>query len=62
MVSPADAGHSWLRASATEHGLVVALTKAGYEIREIRTDRAGYVTYEDEHQLIAEPFRDTPTR
>jgi len=60
-------GISWLRSSATEHvaamqRLVDALTKAGYVVREVRTERAGYVTYEDEHQVVAEPFRDTPTK
>lgn len=60
-------GISSLRSSATEHiavmqRMVDALTKAGYLVREIRTERAGYVTYEDEHQVVAEPFRDTPTK
>jgi hypothetical protein len=60
-------GISWLRSSATEHvatmqRLVDALTNAGYVVREIRTERAGYVTYEDAHQVVAEPFRDTPTK
>lgn len=60
-------GISWLRTSATEHvavmqRIVAALTRAGYVVREIQADRAGYVTYEDDHQVVAEPFRDTPTK
>lgn len=27
----------------------------------IKTDRPGYVVYEDEHQVTAFPFRDTQT-
>jgi len=60
-------GLSWLRVSATEHVVVMrrlaeTVSKAGYVVRELRTERAGYVTYEDDHQVIAEPFRDTPTK
>jgi hypothetical protein len=29
---------------------------------ELRTERVGYVVYEDEAQVVAEPFRDTPTK
>jgi len=31
----------------------------GIEI--VRSERPGYVIYEDDAQIIAEPFRDTPT-
>jgi len=27
-------------------------------VRKIKTDRPGYVIYEDEWQLVAEPFRE----
>jgi hypothetical protein len=31
----------------------------GYVIREVRTHRPGYVVYEDEFQVVAEPFAET---
>ncbi|NVB81689.1 MAG: hypothetical protein HOV81_25060 [Kofleriaceae bacterium] len=60
-------GISWLRANATEHiaamrQLVDVVTRCGHEVTEIRAHRVGYVTYEDEAQVVAEPFRDTPTK
>lgn len=59
-------GISWLRASATEHvaamqRLAQIVARCGHEVTEVRTHRAGYVTYEDEVQVVAEPFRETPT-
>jgi hypothetical protein len=29
----------------------------GIYVKKIRNDKPGYVTYEDEWQLVAEPFR-----
>ncbi len=59
-------GISWLRSSATEHvnamqRLADAVSKCGHEVREVRAERVGYVIYEDDVQVVAEPFRDTPT-
>jgi hypothetical protein len=56
---------SWLRASASEHvsrirRVAQLVEAAGIPVEEIRTDRPGYVVYEDEHQVIALPFADTP--
>jgi hypothetical protein len=56
-----------LRATAADHiaalaDLAVCISKCGYATAEVRSERVGYVIYEDEFQLIAEPFRDTPTR
>jgi hypothetical protein len=48
-------GIAWLRTSAADH--LGAMATA-----EVRSERVGYVIYQDEFQLIAEPFRDTPTR
>jgi len=33
----------------------------GYSVGLVRADRVGYVIYEDEVQVVAEPFADTPT-
>ena len=40
--------------------LAEVVRRCGHAVTELRTQRAGYITYEDELQLIAEPFRDTP--
>ncbi len=29
-------------------------------VRELTTDRPGYIIYEDNYQVVAEPFADTP--
>jgi hypothetical protein len=60
-------GISWLRTSATDHlaamaNLAACIGKCGHATAEVRSERVGYVVYEDEIQVIAEPFRDTPTR
>lgn len=59
-------GLSWFRASALEHvarmrDLAEAVRRHGHEVHELRTERVGYVTYEDEVQVVAEPSRETPT-
>jgi hypothetical protein len=56
---------SWMRASAHEHlaqlRRLAALVEAnGAAVHELRTDRPGYVVYEDAHQVVALPFADTP--
>jgi hypothetical protein len=33
------------------------LERNGICVKKIRTDRPGYVIYEDEWQVVAEPFR-----
>jgi hypothetical protein len=60
-------GISWLRASAADHlaamaSLAACIAKCGHPTAEVRTERVGYVVYEDDIQVVAEPFRDTPTR
>ncbi len=37
------------------------LERHGMAVRMIHTDRPGYVLYEDEFQIAAYPFADTPT-
>jgi hypothetical protein len=59
-------GISWLKAEAHEHigkmrELAGLLAEHGYFVDQIETDRPGYIVYEDDHQIVAEPFTDTPT-
>jgi hypothetical protein len=56
------AGISWLKPTAREHiaqmrALVAILEGNGYRVSQITTDRPGYVVFEDDHQVVAEPFR-----
>jgi hypothetical protein len=60
-------GISWLRTTAADHlaamaDLAACITRCGHATAEVRAERVGYVVYEDDVQVIAEPFRDTPTR
>jgi|SRR5438445_1613666 len=54
---------SWLKDTAHEHLahirlLVAILQNHGVPVRMLKTDRVGYVVYEDAYQIIAEPFAD----
>ena len=58
---------SWIRDTAAEHiarmhRLKSVLDKYGYPVSIIREQRVGYIVYEDEFQVVAEPFEDTRTR
>ena len=58
-------GLSWFRPEANvvlgkSYELVALLQENGYEVETLRSDRIGYIVYEDAHQVIAEPFADTP--
>ena len=55
-------GICWFKTGATEHisriwEMVQILERNGIYVKKIRTGRPGYVIYEDEWQLVAEPFR-----
>lgn len=57
---------SWFKHHATEHiarmrVLVHILDAHGVLVDVIQTDRPGYVVYEDEYQVAAEPFSETVT-
>lgn len=58
-------GLSWFKPTA-EHALsksfeLVHLLRDNGQVTEvIRTDRVGYIVYEDDVQIVAEPFADTP--
>jgi hypothetical protein len=52
---------TWLKASATEHvsrlrELVSLLEHKDVAVQELRTDKPGYIVYEDDFQIAAEPF------
>jgi len=55
---------SWFKETATEHiarmrEIIRLLESHGIPVRMIKTDRPGYVVYEDDHQIVAEPFADS---
>jgi hypothetical protein len=55
---------SWFKDTAVEHishirNLVRILENHGIVVQMLKTDRVGYVVYEDEFQIVAEPFDDT---
>jgi hypothetical protein len=57
-------GVSWFKDSAHEYvrrmrELAAVLHEHGIAVDVIETLRPGYVTYEDEAQVVAEPFADT---
>lgn len=57
-------GVSWFKDSASEHlsvarEVITMLVEHGWFVDELKTDRPGYVVYEDDFQIVAEPFRDT---
>lgn len=56
---------SWFRDSATEHIDRVReyqniLETYGLQVEMLRTKRPGYIVYQDEYQVAAYPFADTP--
>jgi hypothetical protein len=58
-------GISWVRASAHQHvsrlrRLAALIETSGIFVAELRTTRPGYVLYQDDHQVVALPFADTP--
>ena len=54
---------SWFKDTAKDHlthvrDLVAILQNHGISVRTLKTDCPGYVVYEDEYQMVAEPFAD----
>jgi hypothetical protein len=54
-------GISWLKSTASEHidkmrTVSTILEENGYRVSQIETRRPGYVVFEDDHQVVAEPF------
>ena len=59
------AGLSWFHDDATimldkAFDLTALLTDHGHHVEVLKTSRVGYILYEDAHQVVAEPFGDTP--
>ncbi|ESY72229.1 hypothetical protein NKJ90_05330 [Mesorhizobium sp. M0051] len=59
-------GLSWFKPTATEHlarafDLTGLLAHHGHHVEVMKSARLGYVVYEDEYQIVAEPFSDSPT-
>ena len=57
---------SWFRDTATEHIAKMrefqeVLERYGIRVEVIKAKRLGYILYEDEFQVTAYPFNDTPT-
>jgi hypothetical protein len=55
-------GICWFKTGSAAHisriwELVRILERNGIYVKKIRTDKPGYVIYEDEWQIVAEPFR-----
>jgi len=55
-------GICWFKTGSAEHisriwEMVHILERNGISVKKIRTDKPGYVIYEDEWQLVAEPYR-----
>jgi len=62
----ATRGIAWFRDTSTEclarmHRLKETLESYGHPVTVIRETRVGYVVYEDDLQVVAEPFADTDT-
>jgi hypothetical protein len=60
----ATRGISWFKSEATEHiakarEYISLIREYGYEVKQVETARPGKIVYEDEHQIVAESFRDT---
>ncbi len=59
-------GISWLKNSAEDYvakfrEMTLILEEHGIQTRMITTNKPGYIVYEDEFQIVAEPFSDTNT-
>jgi hypothetical protein len=55
---------SWFKETAMEHiarmrEIAGLLEGHGISVRMVKTDRPGYVVYEDDYQIVAEPFADS---
>ena len=53
---------TWMKTAATEHvarmrDIARILHEKGVPVEELRTEKPGYIVYEDEHQVAAVPFQ-----
>lgn len=56
-------GISWFKSSAETHvtkmhRMVAILGDQGHHVSMIKASNPGYIVYEDDHQVVAEPFSD----
>lgn len=59
-------GISWFKPTATDHvaqirRMAAVMNEHGWLVSMIKTRNPGYIVYEDDYQVVAEPFNDTPT-
>jgi hypothetical protein len=59
-------GISWFKGSATECVSMIRIIAAileehGIPVQQLVSDRPGKIVYEDEYQIVALPFAETPT-
>ena len=64
--NPADKAISWFKDTAREHinkirEVITVLEEHGIKVETIKTERPGYIVYEDVFQVSAEPFKETET-
>ena len=62
----ANVALSWFKATATAHiarmyELARLLEEHGRAVEVLRTERPGYIVYDDPYQVTAEPYRETTT-
>ena len=55
-------GICWFKVAASDHinriwQLIRILERHGIYVKKIKTDKPGYIVYEDDWQVVAEPFR-----
>lgn len=55
---------SWYKDTAKEHialmrELALILEGHGFDVLVLQTEKPGYIVYEDEHQITAEPYSET---
>jgi len=60
----ATRGISWFKPTASEqikgmHRLVAILEEYGHHVTMIKVRNPGYIVYEDDYQVVAEPFSET---
>lgn len=56
-------GICWFKVDASEHinriwQMIRILERHGIYVQKIKTEKPGYIVYEDDWQMVAEPFRD----
>ena len=64
--NPSKRALSWYKDKAQEHinkmwEMVAILEDHGINVEVLKTDNPGYIVYEDEFQVVAEPFKETDT-